>query len=152
MTDQGTTKKPIYKKWWFWLGGVIVLIVIASSGNTPSSSNSAQNGSEEQQVEAIVITPTALNAAYEKNEIAADNAYKNKLVKMSGVVENIGTVFGDSYVTLEAGGLLSGVQCTLADDAVARASTLEKGQKVVLQGKVSGKSLGVSVKDCVFVE
>lgn len=159
MSDSSTApKKPIHKKWWFWAIIVFVLYLIGSSaskapnsGSPSASQPSAPPKAAAPSEEVISISATDLFAAYEKNEIAADAAYKGRLLKVDGVVENIGKDITDTpYVALKAGPLF-GVQCMLAKSAVDQASELEAGKTVTLQGRNSGKLGEVILRDCVFV-
>lgn len=43
-------------------------------------------------------------AAYENNEVGADNQYKGKLIEVTGIVDNIKKdIFDNLYVTLGTG-------------------------------------------------
>lgn len=50
------------------------------------------------------VSAQQLAQAYDRNTVAADQQFKGKRFRVSGVVESINTdIFGDPYVTLLAG-------------------------------------------------
>ncbi len=158
MSDNSTkAKKPIYKKWWFWLIAVIVIIMIASSGGGDGSTDTKSSGSNQADTapaeEAIVVTSVKLYADYKANEISADNTYKGKLVEVSGTVDDIGKdILDKPYVTLKTDDFLGSVQCMLDDAAIAEASTLAEGAKVIMRGRVNGLLGNVLVKNCILIK
>ncbi len=96
---------------------------------------------------AIEVSANKLVADYEANEVSADDKYKGRLVRVTGIVENIGIdIMDNPYVQLKSRGLL---QCTLENDSGL--ASLRKGEKVVVVGRVSGKLLGVSLVGCRLV-
>jgi tRNA_anti-like len=101
--------------------------------------------------EAINISAKALYEAYEANEIAADEKYKGKQVRVSGVVDSIGKdILDTQYVVLKGDGVMFGVQCMIGDEHKEILAKLSKGQKMVFQGEVVGKSIGnITISDAV---
>lgn len=149
------SKKPFYKKWWFWVIVVLVLIIGAAGSGDESSNSNESSGTEqaaEEQETALVVSAVDLYAAYEANEISADETYKGKLVIVTGKISDIGKdILDKPYITLEAENPFLNVQCMLADEATAEAGTASVGSSVTLQGRVSGKTGNVLVRDCLFV-
>ena len=99
---------------------------------------------------AIEITAKDLFSAYKENEVAADNQYKGKTLKITGTVANIGTdILDNIYITLETGELLYSVQCYFANsEEEAKVANLSKGNTVTLIGTCDGMSLNVAMKKC----
>jgi hypothetical protein len=114
--------------------------------DSASNSGVADNGDDV----AIEITAKDLFAAYNENEVAADNQYKRKTLKITGTVANIGTdILDKAYITLETGELLYSVQCYFANsEEEAKVANLSKGDTVTLIGTCDGKSLNVTMKKC----
>jgi hypothetical protein len=105
--------------------------------------------SKKEEVEVIAIAAGELYAAYEKNEVSADQMYKGKILAVEGTIENIGKDIIDSiYITLETGDFLSNVQCYFKKEDADIVANLSKGQNVTVVGKCTGLSLGsVMIKD-----
>jgi hypothetical protein len=96
----------------------------------------------------ITITAEKLIADYEANEVAADGVYKNKLVIVSGTINTIGKdILNTPYVSLKTPGFTS-VQCMFKDEDVTELSALTKGQRVSIEGRVSGKLMSVLLRGC----
>lgn len=101
----------------------------------------------------VRTTPVKLNLAYQENEVAADNIYKNKKVLLEGTVIDIGKdVLNDAYIILNTGSPVNRVQCFSFDEKTL--GQLTKGSQVRVVGKCSGKILlNVVLKNCkVFVK
>lgn len=135
---------------------IFVIGIIASAANTgKNASNNFNNLSnikkEELKEPAIKITARELYAKYEANEIQADELYKNKVLEVSGVIGSIGKdILDDPYVALKTDGIISSIQCMLADSEKAKASQLKKEQLIVMEGKNSGKLGNVILRNCVI--
>jgi hypothetical protein len=99
---------------------------------------------------AIVVKAVDLRQAYEDNEIAADDKYKNKVLIVQGIVENIGKDILDTpYVTLATDNALGSVQCMFADDHKGELAELQKGQAISIKGRCGGKALlNVLLRGC----
>lgn len=153
--------------------GVLVVIGAATSGggsdDTTDTSNSAtetgtsgtnaggdtkteKKAEKKKAPAAVKVKATDLIKAFEENEFAADEKYKDKTLEISGVVNKVETELldGDSYYLQIGGGgdfeLLT-VNChDISKDELSKVST---GQPVTVIGEFDdGGSLGVEVKDC----
>jgi hypothetical protein len=92
-----------------------------------------------------------LLAEYKANEIRADATYKGKLIRVSGVVSQVGKgLRGEPFVALGTGATLEipSVQCFLADPADPLASDLNAGGKATVRGRVERLLGNVMVKGC----
>lgn len=96
------------------------------------------------------VTAKALIDAYDANEIAADQKYKDKVIQVSGQVEDISEdIMGDPYITLCIGEYgFDCVQCYFADSEKGKLARLSKGQNVKVKGLCTGKPFHVSLKGC----
>ena len=100
----------------------------------------------------FTLTASQLYNAYENNEVAADNKYKEEIVLISGTIHEIGKdLFDNSYISLETDKILSYVKCSFDKSNQSQLAGLSKGQRVRVKGVVSGKlpSRNVSVEDCI---
>jgi len=97
----------------------------------------------------IEISAGELYSAYNRNEVAADQRYNGRRLRVTGTVDNIGKDLLDSpYVTfLWRQDSLGSVQCLFKyENSVAR---LSKGQRIRVIGECAGKTLGnVILRNC----
>jgi hypothetical protein len=87
------------------------------------------------------VAITDLSEAYEGNEIAADAAYKNRTLVVTGVIDLIDvSIFDEAFINLEScdGYARYYLRCFFKDrnDLIA----LSEGQVVEIQGRCTGKS------------
>lgn len=117
-----------------------------------SEPNASEPNAKEYDVE---ITATELLAAYDANEVAADNEYKDKILSVNGTIRDIGKDLRDRvYITLQDENnefsILS-VQCFFDDkDQIDGIAELSSGKEITVIGKCDGKTLNVVLKDCKF--
>lgn len=150
---QPAAKKPVVKKWWFWLIIVLAVLVIVGialgGGNSGGDSSSSDSSTTQSATE---VTATDLLTAYDDNTVAADQQYKDKLLKISGKVSDVGTDVADrTYITLQDERneyAIISVQCYFGDDQKDAIAALKKGDAVVITGTCEGKVVNVSVKNC----
>lgn len=157
-------KNPIYKKWWFWLIIIVVIIIIATSqggGNTgettKTSSDSASVQKSEKTEELMEVDYNVLFQDYQDNAIGADAKYKDKMLKLTGKVDEINReIAGNPYITFHIGEQYSfkDIRITLKKSEEAKIANLTKNQLVTIKGKCSGLLLTstVSLKDCEIIE
>ena len=111
-----------------------------------------QSQQPEPQPEYIEVTATELIAAYDENEVAADNKYKGQILTVTGVVGSIGKdIVDDAYVTLKdesSDYSFTSVQCYFADDNLDDIAGLKEGDRVVIVGECSGGTMNVLLKKC----
>ncbi len=96
----------------------------------------------------IVVSADSLSKLYNGNEKAADSAFLNKAIEVSGTVVKIDSNSdGGIMVILETHDPLAEVQCAMRD----KGTVVAAGQKVVVKGFCSGLIFtNVSLTDCVI--
>ncbi len=97
------------------------------------------------------VTASEILKAYGGNEVKADNAYRDKTLRISGLVDEVKKdITDDVYVTVGTGAAfeIPQVQCMLADGEESKAANLSKGQRVTVQGTVAGLMMNVLVREC----
>ena len=105
---------------------------------TDSDTNRIQS-----QTPSYTLTADELYRDYEANEVAADATYKGRIVVVSGTVQSIGKdIMDTAYVVIGGTGILDGVQCMFTRDEEASVARLSVGQRVSIQGEVSGRVIG----------
>lgn len=138
------------------LGVIIILGYLFSlAGENGASTNTSTTSTPQQEIVALRVSAETLRQAYKANEVSGDNQYKGKLVEIAGTVDSIGKdITDEAYVTFETPESVSfdHVQCMFKKSEEGALGTLKKGQKITLQGTVSGASLGsVIVRNCSVV-
>lgn len=146
------------------IGVIVILGVLGSAGGKKNSTTATAPATEtasktetatktEVKEEAIKVSAVNLAKAYEENEVSADKSYKDKTVEVSGKIEDIGVVAGQTYVVLSAEKdfAITNVQCFFKEQAeIDKVANLKKGDSVTIQGKVDGKSMNVGVNGCTL--
>lgn len=124
---------------------------VGTTSTTDSGSSRSASRPTEQVVEVTDIAKFVKD--YSDNELASDNSYKGKLVKVTGTVETVSKdILDKPYVILGSGAALEvvSVQCSLDDRSVQAAAALKKGQRSTVIGRVSGRMMNVQMVDCVI--
>ena len=103
------------------------------------------------EIKRNTISAQDLTAAYEANEVAADEKFKDRTLYVSGIITDIKKdILGDIYVTLRGDGMFREVQCFFEDKETA--AQMQKGMKVTFKGKCDGLMMNVLMKDCTLVQ
>lgn len=81
----------------------------------------------------VEVTAVDLAAAYEANEVAAQQQYGDKPLLVSGTIEGIQLdLFDKPFLTLHAGEMSLGANANLTEASQAKAGSLSKGQQITL--------------------
>ncbi|MFC3902547.1 tRNA_anti-like [Acinetobacter marinus] len=125
----------------------------AMVGTANESSNVAPDEVTEQpQQQTIEVTAQQLYEAYQQNEIAANQQFKDKQLLVHGVVDSIEADFMDKpVINLRAGDEYNFLlpSANLADEELNKAATLSKGQTVSLLCVGGSEVIGAPVlNDC----
>lgn len=121
-----------------WLALMLVAMASgerASSKPAPTSSSQSQPAKVVAPVEPLLeVSAQQLAQAYDRNTVAADQQFKGKTFKVTGVVDSINTdLFGNPYVTLRGGVNQFMEPQFKLDDAYANyAAGLQSGMRVSL--------------------
>jgi hypothetical protein len=94
-----------------------------------------------------LATAKGYEAAYDSNEIAADNEFKGKRILLSGIINSIDKDFkDDGYITLQSSGLI-GVHAQLSASGMVGAASFNKGQQIGLVCTGTGRVLTIATLD-----
>lgn len=130
------------------VGGFFVLMVIGGAADSKQKSDGAKRV-DAALTQAAVVRTTAieLGVEYERNEVSADQKFKDKPLLVSGMVAEIGKDVTDGvYVLLSSGFDLNPiVHATLRKDAISHAATLSPGNRVSLACIGTGKTISMPV-------
>ena len=95
------------------------------------------------------LTADSLYNAYAKDETAANKVFSNKILEVTGMVQDI-TVSNGRPVVMLGTGQMGGINCEMAMDSTAIFSVLHKAAQVIIKGKCSGFLMDVNLVDCVI--
>lgn len=109
------------------------------------------------RVEASIVHTSIgeLLGEYKDNELRADGKFKGKTIQVTGVVDAVKTdVMGHIYVSVGTGKILEVpvLQCFFAASEAGGVSSLSRGEKVTLRGRVAGLTMNVLARDCELVQ
>ncbi len=106
-----------------------------------------------EPVEVITISAKKLFDAFDENEFAAEELYKNKHMEVSGKIESIDTdILGTPYITLAVGQYsFFSVQCFFDRDSKPTLAKLKKGKSIVIRGTCKGWTGNILIDDCQIV-
>ena len=162
-------KTPFYKKKAFLIAaGVLLFMVIigslmednnppsggeqAGGENKPVAQSELKTASAEKKSKgpAVRVSSVDLFRAYNENEVAADKKYRDKMIEVSGTIQEIGKdlLTDEPNVRLSSGendmGITS-VSCTFRSEHSDELAELKKGQQITLRGKGAGFNIGIEV-------
>lgn len=151
---------------WVTFAGVVVALMIlgkifgdskdrgVNEGATATTPTAPTAPKEAPKVEpATPVDLKTLLGEYKDNEIRADSKFKDKVIQVSGKVDDVKKdILDNMYVTLGTGARfeIPQVQCFLAASETSKAASLTKGSTVTVQGRVDGLMLNVLVQDCTI--
>ena len=82
----------------------------------------------------IDVTAAALHAAYAQNEVSADEKYRGKILRVTGILDAIKKdITDDPYVVLRSANRFEGVHASFAGDALSTLTALKPGKPITLR-------------------
>ena len=100
-----------------------------------------------QKVVEDEVTSQQIYNEFQENEVAALAKYKGKKIRVSGELLSFVNSMGDNYCYIGShGDLLGEVQCRMSEEFSKNAGNYTKGQMIILEGIVEGKSFSGIVK------
>jgi hypothetical protein len=86
---------------------------------------------------------------FAKNERTANTKYLDKIIEVSGTVDEIQKTNGALVVILDANQMMGGISCKMFDSTN---TSLKKGDKIIIKGKCAGLLSDVNLVDCVLIK
>ncbi len=103
----------------------------------------------------VELTVSKLFTAYENDDIAADERFADKTIRITGVVSliDVKNISDTHYIRLTSseGDLMQSVQCMFDKKHASVLCQLEKGQVVTVQGRYRGSVIAMRIVDCVLI-
>jgi len=96
----------------------------------------------------IVVSARALERAYNDNEVAADELYKGKTLRVEGTIESINKDIAGGVVIIFRSPSITGAHCHLGDKAPPEITKLRRGRKARVVGVGAGTFMGPQLNDC----
>jgi hypothetical protein len=125
--------------------GIVILAgsMAAASDDASVSMSAAEEAARVEDVAtktALPVDAAALWAAYDANEVAADQQYKGQALAVSGTVKSFDSSMGDEPVVMLEAGDFDAVH--VRDLPAATAAGLAKGQRITVQCTGDGEVMG----------
>lgn len=95
---------------------------------------------------AVAMNAGQLAAEYEQDEVVANKKYLGNAVQVSGTVSEVAVNQQNKPVIVLAGTAMSGVQCSLLNEAAG----IKKGDAVIIKGFCSGYLTDVVMDRCIL--
>lgn len=138
------------------IGFLMFIGLVASTNSTKTATSQASSptvaASENPAMPepSMSVSAVKLWSDYQANEVAADNAYKNRRLAVSGQISGIKKDFMDkTYLLLASPNEFMDVHADLKGEYVSEAAGLRVGQMVVLDCDGGGMIVGSPVlRDC----
>ncbi|MBZ1392289.1 OB-fold putative lipoprotein [Psychrobacter pacificensis] len=131
---------------------IIGLIFGSDDAETTTTSTSSETVAEAPTETATPVTAQEIFEAYDNNEVAADQQYKDKPLLVTGKVSGISSDFmDDAQVQLATSNEFMDVMASGDDTFNSAAATLSKGQKITMLCQGGGEVVGSPMlSDCVI--
>lgn len=121
----------------------------AAAESAKATANTAQIEAAADAGPAKAVSALELFNAYEANEIAADQAYKDQRLEVSGVIEGIDSDLSDEPVVKLSAGTFQSVHVQDLTQTVA--ASLSKGQQITVTCIGGGEVVGSPIlKNCTL--
>ncbi|HTN46244.1 MAG TPA: hypothetical protein VL098_07830 [Flavipsychrobacter sp.] len=127
----------------------IILIVLAliAIGGVVAWAYINKPAEKVENAKALEIRADELTNSYAKDEAAANKMFLNQAIEVTGTIAEISkNQDGKTVVLLESEDPMSGVQCTMRDEA-----KLETGKQVRIKGFCTGYTMVVLLGDCIVI-
>jgi hypothetical protein len=97
----------------------------------------------------VQIDAVALYNDFAKNEASANTKYLDKIIEVTGTVDDIQNSNGALVVMLNANQMVGEISCKMFNSAD---SSFKNGEKIIVKGKCAGFLSDVNLVDCVLIK
>ena len=96
----------------------------------------------------LIVSARKLYKEYNANEIAADEKYKGKIIKVTDIIRDIGNdIMDNAYITLIGDQYFEDIQCYFREKSIV--TGLSKGKRISVMGSCSGLMMNVHLNNCI---
>lgn len=130
----------------------LIIVAILLGCGLCGRTNDSNVTSEERESYDISVSADMLFRDYHENEVAADNLYKNKRIKITGTIAEIRKDFMDNeIIDLQTDNQFMDIHCEMKKSESDRVVNLRKDSQITLIGKCKGMTIGfVQLENCIF--
>ena len=96
----------------------------------------------------VVISPQELLSAFEKDEMAANKLYLDKVLEVEGIIKSINNSDTGASIHLDTGNSMSDIICEMEPNL--QTDKLQAGQKIKIKGFCTGKLMDVVLVRCTL--
>jgi TPR repeat protein len=120
--------------------------------HSSKTSTGTQDVTQSSEPAALPVSAEKLFEDYQKNEVAADQIYKDRILSVSGRVKSINKDFADDiYLVLDTSNEFESVQALLRSSEESRAASLSRGEFLTVVCTGNGMIIGSPMlKDCLI--
>lgn len=131
---------------------LILFLAVMFEDNNLSTSTANDNSVVEVQEPTIDTTSVNMFNAYNRNEMAADQEYRGRKIRVTGIVSSISSTYDNTaQVSLETENQFMSVKTSGDRKFDAKAARLYKGQSIRMTCIGAGEVMGMPVLDnCVI--
>jgi hypothetical protein len=132
------------------LGGVLIALIIVAVASADKKKGQARQEVATPTAPPVEVTATKLANDYKANEVSADELYRDKVLRVSGVVDSIRKgITDDPYVVIRAGNAFMGVHANFEN--AGGLAGLAPGKQIVVRCIGNNVIMGSPMlKDCVL--
>lgn len=127
---------------------MVITVAIFAVGSTDTETDTQEVKSTKP---VHSVSANELHYAYSKNEVAAERKYKHKVIKIKGVIQDIGTILDEPYIIMGGTGMLDGVHCSFSKSQTDSIIKVSKGQTITVKGKVDMKMGNIMISGCIIL-
>ena len=127
------------------IGIICLLVILAAVAIAYRLYNKPHRSAADET--AVSINAAALAAAYEKDEAGSNKRYLGKVLQVAGTVSDVSVNQQHKTVVILTGSDMSGVQCTLLEEAPG----IKKGNTITIKGFCAGFLTDVILDRCIIV-
>jgi hypothetical protein len=125
---------------------LLILLCIAVWGVYEYKKPHTDAGNKTTDVQIDAVT---LYNDFAKNETSANTKYLDKIIEVTGKVDDVQNTNGALVITLNADQMMGGISCKMFDSTN---NSLKKGDKIIIKGKCAGLLSDVNLVDCVLIK
>ena len=111
--------------------------------------NKPRSGVESKTTD-VSVTAKDLIDKYQATEAEANKLYLDKVIEVSGKVDDIIISENDAVIILGLQGM-GGISCRFSPATSLKKLTIKKGMLVVIKGRCTGFNIDVNLVDCIVI-
>ncbi len=123
-----------------------ILIIIVSLGVVGYNMYNKDHKETKDATSDVVISPKELLAIYERDEVAANAKYLDKIIEVKGIVKEIHNISNGGSISLDTGNEMASIICEF--ESAAAYANVKVGDEVNVKGFCTGKLMDIVLTRC----